>query len=55
MMKMLTEIGSIDNVEDYINKKIENKEKIVSLSGSNEWYFSRDYAYMKDVRRKHGR
>lgn len=31
VMKMLTEIGSVENVDSYINKKIENKEKIMGF------------------------
>ncbi|WP_251942805.1 citrate synthase [Staphylococcus sp. Marseille-Q5304] len=31
VMSMLTEVGSIDNVDSYINKKIENKEKIMGF------------------------
>ncbi|MGM9924599.1 MAG: citrate synthase [Bacillus sp. (in: firmicutes)] len=31
VMKMLTEIGSVDNVEPYITKKLENKEKIMGF------------------------
>ena len=30
-MKMLTEIGSLDNVDDYINEKLENKVKIMGF------------------------
>lgn len=31
VMKMLTEIGSVDKVESYINKKLQNKEKIMGF------------------------
>ena len=31
VMKMLTEIGSVDKVESYINEKLENKEKIMGF------------------------
>lgn len=31
VMKMLTEIGSIDNVEEYVQNKIDNKEKIMGF------------------------
>lgn len=31
VMKMLTEIGSVDNVETFINTKLENKEKIMGF------------------------
>ncbi|WP_409302124.1 citrate synthase [Peribacillus sp. SCS-155] len=31
VMKMLTEIGGLDNVETYINSKLENKEKIMGF------------------------
>jgi len=31
VMKMLTEIGSVENVEPYIRKKLENKEKIMGF------------------------
>jgi citrate synthase len=31
VMKMLTEIGDVDNVESYINNKLENKEKIMGF------------------------
>ncbi|MCU9614185.1 citrate synthase [Caldibacillus lycopersici] len=31
VMKMLTEIGSVENVESYINNKIANKEKIMGF------------------------
>ncbi|WP_062355173.1 citrate synthase [Bacillus kwashiorkori] len=31
VMKMLTEIGSVENVEDYINQKLANKEKIMGF------------------------
>ncbi|QPA30344.1 citrate synthase [Thermaerobacillus caldiproteolyticus] len=31
VMKMLTEIGSVDNVQSYIHKKFENKEKIMGF------------------------
>ncbi|MBT2666237.1 citrate synthase [Bacillus sp. ISL-4] len=31
VMKMLTEIGSVDNVEPYINEKLANKEKIMGF------------------------
>ncbi|MFC3211920.1 citrate synthase [Planomicrobium okeanokoites] len=31
VMKMLTEIGSVDNVEKVINEKLENKEKIMGF------------------------
>jgi len=31
VMKMLTEIGSIENVEPYIRKKFENKEKVMGF------------------------
>ncbi|WJP97166.1 citrate synthase [Macrococcus bovicus] len=31
VMKMLSEIGSMENVEDYIQKKIDNKEKIMGF------------------------
>lgn len=31
VMKMLTEIGSVDNVESYINEKLANKEKIMGF------------------------
>jgi citrate synthase len=31
VMKMLTEIGSVDNVEPYIRKKLDNKEKIMGF------------------------
>jgi citrate synthase len=31
VMKMLTEIGSVDNVDSYINKALENKEKIMGF------------------------
>jgi len=31
VMKMLTEIGSVDKVEAYINEKLENKEKIMGF------------------------
>ncbi|WP_110927195.1 citrate synthase [Bacillus massiliglaciei] len=31
VMKMLTEIGSVDKVEDYINEKLANKEKIMGF------------------------
>ena len=31
VMKMLTEIGSVDNVESYITKKLDNKEKIMGF------------------------
>ncbi len=31
VMKMLTEIGSVDNVEAYINEKMDNKEKIMGF------------------------
>ncbi|HLR39466.1 MAG TPA: citrate synthase [Jeotgalicoccus sp.] len=31
VMNMLTEIGSVDNVEDYVYKKLENKEKIMGI------------------------
>jgi citrate synthase len=31
VMKMLTEIGSVENVDSYINDKLENKEKIMGF------------------------
>ena len=31
VMKMLTEIGSLDKVDEYINNKLENKEKIMGF------------------------
>ncbi|WAA10171.1 citrate synthase [Fervidibacillus albus] len=31
VMKMLTEIGSVENVESYIQRKLENKEKIMGF------------------------
>lgn len=31
VMKMLTEIGSVDKVESYINEKLQNKEKIMGF------------------------
>ncbi|WP_050616026.1 citrate synthase [Bacillus testis] len=31
VMKMLTEIGSVDKVESYINEKLDNKEKIMGF------------------------
>ncbi|MDQ0220085.1 citrate synthase [Peribacillus cavernae] len=31
VMKMLTEIGSVENVDSYINAKLENKEKIMGF------------------------
>jgi citrate synthase len=31
VMKMLTEIGTVENVEQYIQKKLENKEKIMGF------------------------
>ncbi|PLT32309.1 citrate synthase [Bacillus sp. V5-8f] len=31
VMKMLTEIGAVENVESYINRKLENKEKIMGF------------------------
>lgn len=31
VMKMLKEVGSVDNVDDYIQKKIDNKEKIMGI------------------------
>jgi citrate synthase len=31
VMKMLTDIGSVDNVEPYINEKLANKEKIMGF------------------------
>ncbi len=31
VMKMLTEIGSVENVESYINNKLDNKEKIMGF------------------------
>ncbi|MDN7245969.1 citrate synthase [Planococcus shenhongbingii] len=31
VMKMLTEIGSVDNVDSYINEKLANKEKIMGF------------------------
>ncbi len=52
VMKMLSEIGSIDNVEDYINKKIENKEKIMGFG--HRVYKNGDprAKYLKEMSRK---
>lgn len=51
-MKMLTEIGSIENVESYINEKIENKEKIMGFG--HRVYKNGDprAKYLKEMSRK---
>lgn len=52
VMKMLSEIGSLDNVDAYIEKKIENKEKIMGFG--HRVYKNGDprAKYLKEMSRK---
>ncbi len=52
VMKMLAEIGSVDNVEAYIQKKIDNKEKIMGFG--HRVYKNGDprAKYLKEMSRK---
>lgn len=52
VMNMLSEIGSLDNVDEYIHQKIENKEKIMGIG--HRVYKEGDprAKYLKDMSRK---